>query len=142
MPPPFRIAESSIWLRLQRTGDAQPLDSTFGTKARTRDDQYEDEILLRGMPRFAKSEVTVPRFAGDSPMTVGHVTFTYDVLEAAGLTAARLWHARVVGYGRRGTRENVDYQIHHVEPRGHLAGGPIFVKAHVEKFKDALGAVA
>ena len=137
---PQRMANSTVQVRLQKLTAAQPQDETYGTKVLTVEDQYDAAISLRGQPRFGRNKGSNARMSGDSPETFGYVTFARDTLDAAGITDPdRLKNARIVGFERRAGIDGEDFIITRVDHRGHLAGGPILVKAYFSKHKDLVG---
>lgn len=141
MPPPMRMANSDVRICLHRGGAAQPVDSVTGAKLRLTGGQWADPIILRGQPRFSRVRDEAAKMSGNSPETNGYVTFSRDVLEAAGITnPVVLEHARITGFRRRGAWEDVDLLVLRADHRGHLTEGPILVKIYFTKQKDLIGA--
>lgn len=143
MPPPMRMANSDVRLFLQKTGASQPVDDVFGTKILTTGAQWADTpLILRGQPRFMRNQHQTAKTSGNSPETSGYVTFSRDVLEAAGIInpEVQLEGARITGFKRRDAWEDCDYIVMRSDPRGHLTEGPILAKVHFVKNKDQIGA--
>lgn len=141
MGQPFFMALSELRVRFRRAVADVPVHPVLGTRAATVDQEYGDIVEMRGQPRYKKNKRATERFTGDAEDTDGYVVFAYDELERVGIVNADdLKHARIVGVMRRGTWCAEDYQIVQVQHRGHLAGGPIIVKAHFRIHKDLRGA--